>query len=279
MYELTDWLVSQRLSPEFHHECLKASEILEQFGRGDALLEMELFITSQEGMGEEALLETILARINHALRATIQDFGIMVNEAITLAQCNELLEALVYLEESEAKETILDFCQSDLSNEEKLAECLSIASAVSAESYLTYFDQVDDSLIQRIIEKSHPEATDDLTEDIQALVLQRERISKVKQALKVIDDRHLKAVTAIQSGAKLGLSFKTYLDLLLGDIAEEQAAFLAPNLYLLALISAEGLNDPIKTIQQYLEEIEPDTVEATKLMTELRKLSMDVTAG
>lgn len=93
----------------------------------------------------------------------------------------------------------------------------------------------------------------------------------------MLSNKHLFVIELLRSTPKLGLNFEMYLTLFLDNILEAvNPKEITQNLYLLALMSSDGYQNPVETIKLHLEKIEPDLTYSSQMLNEARNLSISI---
>lgn len=279
MFELTYKLLKETFTEERFDLFLKATDIITQFGNEDLMEQIEQYIMSKEENDLSILVAAVSDMMQEGLVSIVKRFGIEMNDdAVEMSIVIDLLIGLIQIEETEEAEMIYQIAGSEFSNEEKLSDILSIATAREAVDFHVLLNEVGDELIRNIREKLKfrleyvPDEVDE--EEVRT---ERDIIVKVKECIKVLSNKHLFVIELLRSTPKLGLSFEMYLTLFLDNILEAvNPKEITQNLYLLALMSSDGYKNPVETIKLHLEKIEPDLTYSSQMLNEARNLSISI---
>jgi uncharacterized protein involved in tolerance to divalent cations len=281
MFEATDYLFNNKLGLDLYEQYKLSSDLICQFDRDEINEYIEMYITGcEETDGDNIVLDKAMQLYSDTITSILNDFAITVTEDTDISMLNQLLIEICKIEEYEDSETILKLLSLDTSNEEKLADILSVVGIKDVSEYLECITEVDSSLLEKIKEKiqySSFTVEDEIMSIDENQIVIKEITDKLKLIINRLDNKHLYTIEFIKSGAKIGLKFNQYLDLVFDNILENDSGFIAENLLLLASMSIDGYKDQVKVATDALNVLLPDPMDSGSIYHKLRELSIKVT--
>jgi hypothetical protein len=190
------------------HVMVEAFELLTSAGvdAQDHQIEQELALAED---GESSVLVQSMYNLATPLMiATLENFGIKVNAHVTLAEMTDVLQGLLTLENYGDPVTIMQACDNSEGPIECLSEILPLVGAYTAGHYLTLFEDVTATLLERIESSAkeqyeEPPGGSAETDNIRIRLMQY--IGQVGSAVLMVLD-------SVRGGMRLGLPLETYLE-------------------------------------------------------------------
>lgn len=282
MFEYTEQLLINKIGLDAFQKYNTASDLLAQYDSDATNEYIENYIIGADDIqSEDDIIDNIDKIFNESLILIIGDFDIMLNDDldIPLDFLNTMLISLSKIDDYDDSNSIINIIESqDSSSEEKLADILSLVSIMSPDYYLFYIKSVSEHFFQRTI-KSIGSSTftieEEINEDESKNEIKYKIIKKLKSIIKNFNE-NLYAIKYIKANPEIGLKFDTYMNLVLGDLLQDNYGFLAENLFIFASISEDGYNNQLKFLYDKLNEIIPDSYESGKIYEKINNIFLKV---
>lgn len=282
MFEYTEQLLINKIGLDAFQKYSTASDLLAQYDSDATNEYIENYIVGADDIqSEDDIIDNIDKIFNESLILVIGDFDIMLNDDsdIPIDFLNTMLISLSKIDDYDDSNSIIDIIESqDSSSEEKLADILSLVSIMPPDYYLFYIKSVNEQFFQRIV-KSIGSSTftieEEINEDKSKNEIKYKIIKKLKSIAKNFNE-NLYAIKYIKANPEIGLKFDTYMNLVLGDLLQDNYGFLAENLFIFASISEDGYNNQLKFLFDKLNEIIPDTYESGKIYEKINNIFLKV---
>lgn len=282
MFEYTEQLLINKIGLDAFQKYNTASDLLAQYDSDATNEYIENYIIGADDIqSEDDIIDNIDKLFNESLILIIGDFDIMLNDDldIPLDFLNTMLISLSKIDDYDDSNSIINIIESqDSSSEEKLADILSLVSIMSPDYYLFYIKSVSEHFFQRTI-KSIGSSTftieEEINEDESKNEIKYKIIKKLKSIIKNFNE-NLYAIKYIKANPEIGLKFDTYMNLVLGDLLQDNYGFLAENLFIFASISEDGYSNQLKFLYDKLNEIIPDSYESGKIYEKINNIFLKV---
>ena len=137
--------------PERKAVLMRSCELLDKVGCMTLQDDLENLLSMGENQDTQMLLNEIQDILSGAFEAKLAEFGIKVHSG-DLKFKSLLLETLIILPDFEMFETIAVICESDDSNEEKLASLAEVVGFLEWGSVMENIESVNSTTIQRFYE-------------------------------------------------------------------------------------------------------------------------------
>ena len=282
MFEYTEQLLINKIGLDAFQKYNTASDLLAQYDSDATNEYIENYIVSADDIqSEDDIIDNIDKIFNENLILIIGDFDIMLNDDsdIPIDFLNTMLISLSKIDDYDDSNSIINIIESqDSSSEEKLADILSLVSIMPPDYYLFYIKSVSEHFFERIV-KSIGNSTFTIEEEINEDESKNETKYKIIKKLKSIVknfNENLYAIKYIKANAEIGLKFDTYMNLVLGDLLQDNYGFLAENLFIFASISEDGYDNQLKFLYDKLSEIIPDSFESGKICEKINSIFLKV---
>lgn len=207
--------------------------------------------------------EVSINEVSDLLKKAVQDIliALLENIGVTVAGDYPLDTILLYriykdmieIENNEQIDFALSILESDLDDVTVFYELLTIVGTL----------EVDESEFTQQIAKISPFTRSKLTQyfysrkETQVAVEETfdkiKASNRIKQFIEVLNDSEFLAINLIRNGVEMGLSFKSYLNLYNEEIFNLDIKDICYNLYLFAIISQDGCDSPVATIEKHIQ--------------------------
>lgn len=241
--ELEDFL-SGVVSPELTAVYVDAAKTLVDAGITNHLAQIDLLIDQEDNLGRDQLVNEIDAYLKNAIDASLNQYGVFLNEGFTLKQASAVLRSINTLDDYDDVETIEAICISEESPEERLAALVELTSEYIVEDILLILDRVNPALLKRLLE-----LVQDIDDGLSEMPVERtSKIVRIKSCIKHLKDSWLMEYvdaggTINRSLADMIVTFRTVFeekaekDVLLAKNVEEVA------LQLVSFVLASNVED------------------------------------
>lgn len=245
---------------------------LENYEQGFAEL---LLVSESESFQGASLNDAIVDLTDQLLVQILTQHAIVLTEEATTADRVLMAQALQVLEQYEDSQVILDTCALPQSPEEILADLVALVTPVSADNLLLLLDSVGVALVARLKEL-HSIQSADADEDPEAAALTQRCLKKFTIFLRFTDAVPLEITKLVKAGFPIGLPFEQYLRALEAKVVKLDHPKAAEELYGMACVSCDGLDNPRSVIDPHLELLYPELSDATRITTALTSLFLRV---
>lgn len=271
MFEFLSAYLENAVTPERRVVFLNACQTLVD----NEVIEHAFVIDQQLAMIDNLDNDTVLGGISEYLltkyRDLLGEFGIAVDDDITLAQITDLFTALMCVEHYENRESIQTCCDDAEGPEEALADILQLTGASHATDYLQWLESVAPELIEKIAENTRFESVDELP-PLAMVEICRERITKLQadpQAQKYPD---LRLLSLLEDGTRLGLGRETYIGNQRAYLETQVPERLAVELLAMILASTQSQDSVLTVLSEELGLLHMDQFKITAAHVAATKL-------
>lgn len=225
--------------------------------------------------GEDQIRDEIVAFLQTALIKDMRTFGVEFSEEATIDDMFRLLKGMYMIDNYDDVSTLIQLVGIDTDDTERLATVLALLIEESMDNICTLIDSVSPSLIrgiQKLMINRADSAYDQMESDEQKNYLLRIRAYREYVASR--GHQHLKLYDFI-AATLMGQVLEAYLDSgVLNDLIENNnMEKLSLEIYGLALVSSDGVNDPLTAIRATAERVIPDSSRVTMLINEVIKVN------
>lgn len=161
MFEQFSAYLDHIVTPERKKIYMDACNALVSIGMVEHGLQIDQQISLAEDGDTEIFLHSVDELLSGCLQQVIGEFGIQLEETVTVAQMTDLLNGLQLIENYDDPETVYAYCQAPEGSEAALADILQLMGAYHAATYMTFLKKVNPALLDRIsdltsVEKQQP---------------------------------------------------------------------------------------------------------------------------
>jgi len=253
-------------TPELTAAVEEAHELFDELGMENYEPGYEELLMMHGTVDPDQTLMSITELTNQLQRRILQEHDIeLIESEIATSTYNSLIRGLLQLQDYEDFATLTTITMLDNSNEEILAEALSLVTEKTPDEWMEYIDSVGMFLIARLRELAYKEKP----LDFDALERAEQHLSRLQKFQDLIGNAELTLSKRLKDGLSVGYPFTTYTNPELDALPAEQAA---QELVAMALVSKEGLNNPRGIIRSHLEEQISSIDKITKIDIEVNKL-------
>ena len=275
---MSDFLIQflmSRITPELMNLYLRAGDLISYFERDDIYDILDDYLMNVENTDTHNTLNKVYQIHTDILTNIIGEFGIGLSEDISLEDLINILEAVIYLEDYEDKETIFNIISVDEDNVVKLTDCLDVVSIKDNIYFQEFITKVNPNLISKLYTHCLKEIKTEVNEDTDT-----KKIKEISKKLKELKDNptYNKSLVfdLIKNGLNLNLPITLYLslfkDTLFSDeLTQEQ---IAVNMSILGLISSD--TDYIKELTDTLPKYVLDLTEVSTILSNTRRYYIGV---
>lgn len=207
MFELFYAYLDHIVTPERKKIYKDACEALVSIGMVEHGLQIDQQISLAEDGDTEIFLHSVDELLTGVLQQVIGEFGIQLEEQVTLAQMTDVLKSLLLIDNWDDPETIYAYCQAPEGLEAALADILQLMGAFDASTYMTILKKVNPALLDRIAALTSVERQQPLPD---ALQVDRAR-SRLTQFL-AKSTEPLLIQHAVMNMARLGTPFSELVE-------------------------------------------------------------------
>lgn len=268
---LRDYLV-QTATPEMVSAIEDSHDLFDLFGLDTADQSFEEILMTDSQSDEGQTLIDIVELTTKLLKDILGQHGIvLVDEQIRLSTINTVVRAVHDIQNYEDKDTIVRASSIYASNEEVLAECLSLVCPLDVTDMLLVFETVDKGLIDRLTSISLEGFDDGVSQETQMGKL--EKIKALKELGSMFNIQDLYVVKLLETGVDVGYHFDVYVN---PNIESLEPARAACELLACAFVSQPTGESPRVAISQYLEQSLLDIDKVTAINVEINKLLLSL---
>lgn len=271
--ELRNYL-NQVSSPETVQIFDNAVDVLEKYGVPDYMSMFEDVVFNDPNASDvanvDALQLNLMTCINHLL--VIQ--GLHTSEVATASDVIAIADAMYMLVDYEDRDALASILNGEFPDHEMAGELLALLLPQTVEEVMAMLESVDDTFGEtftlRLTQKDVGADSDALA----AVDKQVKAYAKFKSFLgqtSIYPDQFFQHVPAI------GLEFSSYLSLYQSetqgtDLSAKPVADVASELVGMALLSKEGVDNPLIVVRKHLVELFPDMSVSTRVDVAVSKL-------
>lgn len=267
MLDILQQHMAATATPELQHALAAAHATFERIGLEDYEQSFEDILMSAEDVfnGNEPVVQQVMQLTGAYQRQILRDHGVLVHDDVTVAQMNTLINGLLDIQSYSDLATLQATATLDGPAVEVFCEVMALVTEHdSPEITMTWVDEVDFALIQRLRELSARELTSDEQADDQAR--QREYTERLRRLLALPGmEPALDTVRAIRDGMKMGMPFAAYLQRLGFQLQFYTPQRCAQELYAMGVISRDASGNPRAAIHEHIEKFITSTEQITKI--------------
>lgn len=258
--------------PERKANTLRTCELLAKVGCMTLQDDLENLLSMGELLDNQTLLDDIQGLLEGAVEAKLGEFGVTLNSG-DLNFKALLLETLVVLGDFEMFETIAVVCESDDSNEEKLAALAELVGLLEWGSVMENVNSVTTNLIQRFYELAGNalEAKEKTVETIS--------LEPIRKRLSSFLTRHPNTMVGeavIENGFKLGMPLEVVVEAFDDFIAPLAPSKAVEEITAAVLCSNVPDADVQKAVSKTVEDIFHDIDYLSTANAEVLKIMKDI---
>lgn len=260
--DLNDYL-DQATTPETKDYIAEALRTFDNIGVENYDYSFAEILLTNSTVDNQETLDRIIILIQQMQADVLKQFGIFPDEHITIIEATTLLKGIVAIPGHEDQEEIYRLTHLNYSPEEVLAELIECVTSHPAEKTLQHVERVTPAFITRIKELTKEDLQPDQDADDREEVEQRKFLFNNYKAF--IGEPLIFLDKLLDDGIGLNLSFATYISIIgreLEQISEDRAA---KELIGMALVSHDGIVNPVAIIRQFLHEYVADTNRITRI--------------
>ena len=190
----------------------------------------------------------VLTYFDFLLEKLGKGFGFTLKDEITLEQRVIFTRGYVDLEDYIDHQAILRIAESDILDEEKIAQAVSLTTELSEDMLISFIDTVDESAIFTLarlhLSETSKEEIDNEMDSVQASDEQVTQIKAYRLFLKE-NNLTLDCLELVTAGYAIGLPFKVYWDVLKDKILSYDIETLSKEMIGVLLLSKEHWSNPL----------------------------------
>ena len=243
---------------EYQREVYRSFRFLEGFEYPDLYSGYIDLLTLQSYKSSDQLIDEVDRLLHSQLDTALQQHLITLSPETTFVQKNEVLCALLMLQDLEDYSPVEAILESTATDEEMIAEIIELYSALDSTEFLSILDAFNPAVLMQlktyIAQKSQ-------------LVTEQASYQALLPRLKQFITLHGKASTGyalLEHGVKPGHAIDFYLDLV-----EDQLEPTALNIASLILLDPASLASPLKVFHQCSQRLFPDIRHIPSIEAEL----------
>lgn len=271
---LLDFL-NGKITPQLMDLYLRAGGLIEFFEKDDQydLMESMLYEMESGTMTAMQALDNIYLFHTSILSNIINEYGISLQDEVSLEDMIKIIESMQYLEDHEDKASIKATIEANESATETLLELLEFASIYTTDFFFPLITKVNPALLARLLELCDRESP----EEMEGISPDRGVVKKLKKLNEIEKFRRSDVFKLIKSQLVIGIKFDLYLKLFSEFIFQEYKTNndIAIDLYLLHLISKEE-KDITQLINEKVINYVVDPVRVAEISAICRNISIEV---
>ena len=231
---------------------------------------------------DQGVTQSVIIDLTKSLQHKILlEHGVTLHEDADMEVLSNFIQGIILLQSYSDRATILRVAALPGTPEEVFAELIALVVACPADELVNDIESVNQLLIGRIC---------DMAEDfVERPPTEAEQIAQIKYKNMFTRISELFSGVAfgitpyLQNGLDLGYPFLIYITLIGTELEELPIDLIALNLFMLAMISEDGIDKPRAVIQEHIGEYIFDIDKVTRIDIEignlLLKLNNDLVGG
>lgn len=231
-------------------------------------------ISNEQNMHTEDLLDSFVNLVNKKLDFIIHSHHFDLTDDTKLHDKNEFVSALVALQDCNDYSEILPTLESDMEDDEKIAEILSTFTHLSSE-YLTSMIIAFDNNFINMVKVMVTDKTNDLSKPAN---IDKQFIKQFKLLKKYLNGKSCLAFKLIDAGFPPNLEFEQYHVFVKDNLELNNQTDLTQysiNLFSLIMLSKNGVVNPIQVFRDNSRSLTDDLSIITKLDSAILKFSSE----
>jgi hypothetical protein len=249
------------------------NEVLEKHNVDDYLLNIENIITNTD-MGEQDTKDSIRATLEGLINFILGLYSVKLNDSALFSEKIEICNGLFELSFYSDKDSIKKICESELTDEEKISECLTLVTSFNIEKLLSLISEVDTALITGIC-NNKPEQSEENSIELESIKNSIDLYSKYKL---IVGNKELYSDRYFNNPNTIGMKYDIYLSAFINDSEidnSDDVEAIAAELIGLCILS-DNSSLIVDTIRTSISRITQDINKSTKIDIAVNKLLMDL---
>lgn len=202
-------------------------------------------------------------------RKILTQHGVSVSEDAGVDFMRALIDGILDVQNYEGVTDVKRALETDEAPEEQFASIMSMVTALSAEEILLDLETVDSALLKRIGELDTELPEPDAEDNVAA---RNEHLRLFRLLCAMMGTNQLVVAQFLRDGLDLGYPFEVYFNLAVPHFTGMLPAHVAQELMAMAVISSDGIKEPVATIRAKLEDVSTDMDVITRTDIALREL-------
>lgn len=251
----------------------KCNEVLEKHNVDDYILNIENIITNSN-LNDQETKDAIRATLEGLINFILGLYTVQLNDSVLFSDKIEICNGLFDLSFYEDKDSVRKICESELTDEEKIAESLALVTSLNVEKILSFISEVDEGLISGIY-KNIPEQNDENNFSFGHIKNNIDLFSKYKL---ILGNKEIYADRYFNNPNTIGMPFDIYLSAFISDSEidnSDDTEAIAQELVGLCILS-ENSSLIIDTIRKSISRITQDLNKTTKIDLAVNKILVDL---
>jgi len=262
MDELIKFFINNYYTDELKIELNTSFDIFSRYEYNEAYSKIIDLLNDNNFMTSSDAIDSFTSIINSGLDFILKEHTITLNDNATIVDKNELLIALLRIQDLEDYESIICVLESLETDEEKLSLILSDLCKLDQIRILTIIDSFNNSILKLLKqfiykkEKLNSESIEQIQIDIE---------TNLKLFIKFKKDNNL--INNILGTMVIGSSFNNYLSFFGDDIIANSDEETANNILALLYMSLDGYVSPLSTYRIFSYDILQNLDKVSKIET------------
>lgn len=275
MYEELQLALMDVVTPERLYVILDAQQLLNQIGLTTADDELQQIFGLQDGISDyDLFISRIDACLIYALGGALREYGITCKDDVSMANMCAILRTVANFEFYVIPETLVNITHDEeLTNEEIVAELVSLFTELSLEEALEGIAGVEDSTILRMQAVSTELDVYTVT-DTESQIEHRElRLRRINQML--ADNQWKSPIITLglsRNGVKLGQSLELLVSTTYEDLEASQDEHLPTELLALVYFSNTPIEEILSSALDLVDEFFEDNPTRLRVRKEIEDI-------
>lgn len=262
------------LQDNYHAEVfemyLTIGNIIEHFGM-DENYQMMLDVITNENSDSETKRYELNQIFSNILLAITKMFMIDLSDDISMSDHLAIIEAILYLEQSDNVEEIIEIIDNNEDdNESAMCSLLELVTVNSAAYYEPLIMGVHTAFLDKLREISAEIADEREIVEEEDTEVRKRVIKNIKDLLKVYngnsDYSGIECLNLITSIESQWMNFETLVKVMGDKVFHDDMELMALNLYVLAAASTDGCMSPLTFLQSNIQQYVPSEDESRQLI-------------
>ena len=250
MNELIDVFLENYFTEEFKDEVYRSFNLFDKYEYLDAYSEFVNIITDYNQSSTDDLKDKFVIELQTRLDYVLNEHTIKLVETTTIEEKNEILSALLLIQNLEDYSGIINTLESLESNEEQLAIILSDLCLLSDVKIMELVESFDSTILSKLKQFIYSKETDNQDIDEETQKTKLNITNNLKLFFELSGTNNL-AYLLISSSIIVGELFETYLSYIEDDIVSKSDEQTAINILSMIYLSSNGYNAPLLTFRKY----------------------------
>ena len=267
-------------SPETVRTFDEAIDVLDKYGVEEYMDTLEAVTFDDPDATETAVVDSLVRSLRSMLENIVHAHGLWPEDTALLSQVVELADAMYMLPDYEDQVLLGSILTSELPVHELAGEMLAILLPYSCEEIMAMLRDVSEDFEESLrLRLSVPQ------EDRSVMAAVPEALQKFAKAYMgfkaVIGNAKIYPDRILSEPAAIGLDYTTYLTLYQADkegndLDRKQPDQVGRDLLGMAYLSKDGVENPLVTVRQHLNELFGDINVVTKINLAVTNLTVEV---